>query len=49
MNVPADEEIARSRAPRKPDRTRFFGIALLVAAVLLRVAAPAVVFGKGRG
>jgi hypothetical protein len=39
MNVPADEENAGPRAPRKPNRTRLFGIVLLVAAILFWVAA----------
>jgi hypothetical protein len=42
MNVPEGNE--ESRAPKKSDRTRLLGIALLVAAVLFWVAAPALVF-----
>jgi hypothetical protein len=42
VNVPEENE--ESRAPKKPGRTRRLGIALLVAAVLFWVAAPAMVF-----
>ena len=44
MNVPVEDQNEGPRAPGKPNRTRLLGMALLVAALLFWVVAPAVVF-----
>ena len=44
MKVPEDDVNGKPHASKKPGRTRFLGVVLLVAAVVFWVAAPAVVF-----